>query len=134
MMSRIGIRGFTLIEVMVTTVILCLGTVFVQECLLRSANLLGRYAHTLKAQRWMSEKIWEAKEAVFYSDNPITGGQGGNFTDEGKEFSWNLKADSQGSGKDLYLIELEVQWEEGHRPVRLVRSLLATNIDKMHVS
>ena len=134
MMSKIGNKGFTLIEVMATTVILCLGTVFVQEGLLRSANLLGRYAHTLKAQRWMDEKILEAKESVFYSDNPLTGNQGGSFTDEGKEFSWNLNVGSQQGGKDLYLIELAVQWEEGHRPVHLMRSLLATNIDKVHVS
>ena len=134
MMSRIGSKGFTLIEVMVTTVILCLGTVFVQEGLLGSAKLLGRYAHTLKAERWMDERIVETKESLFYSGNPLTGNQAGSFVDEGKEFSWNLEVNSQAGGKDLFLIALTVRWEEGHRPVQLTRSLWATNIDKVQLS
>lgn len=118
--------GFTLIEVMLATVVLSVGTVLIQAGLLRSASLLSRYAHSLAAERWMDEKIWETKQSLFYSELPSEGAPAGSFTDSGKEFSWNLTVSPQ-EGKNLYLMELSVQWEEGHTPVSLKRTLLATN-------
>lgn len=133
MMLKTGNKGFTLIEVMLATVILSLGSVLIQEGLLRSATLIGRCEHTLTVQRWMDQKIWKTKESILYDpegDGASESGSG-TFLYEGKEFSWDLEADAQDSSNSLYLIKLSVSWNEGGRPIHLTKAMLAAKIEKI---
>lgn len=124
MTSRIGNKGFTFIEVMVTAAVLSLGTVMIQGGLLRAADILNRASNTLIARQWMDEKLWQAQEALLYSkeeDSPQE--TSGNFSEYGRDFNWSLAADSLGI--DLYELRLSVSWSQGGRPVEITKEIHA---------
>ena len=74
-----GVKGFSMIEVMIATVVLLLGTVMIHESFLRTADLFGRYLHTLKVRSWMDEQMWSAREAIVYSKTPAVDSRNGAF-------------------------------------------------------
>lgn len=119
-------RGFTLIEVMVTVVILALGTLMIQEGLLRAADLFGRHSNTVKVQRWVDEKIWQVRESFVYSDEVISDDQG-QFTQNGKLFTWALVVKSL-AGEDLKSLALSVAWKEGNRYVTMTKEMYAAKL------
>ncbi len=122
-----GRRGFSLMEVMVAVVVLALGTLFIQQGLLRSAHLYGLYVNSFKAKIWLDEKLWEAKEAALYSETP-GGGDSGAYTDQGKDFSWSTEV--QEIGKNLYSIKSAIEWAESGRPTRLAKEVYGYRQDK----
>ena len=114
-------KGFTLIELMITVAIFSLCTLLVQGGLLRSANFLGHYAHTLAARLWVEERLWQVRQQTFYSeeggDEAVSGS--GSFTESQKDFEWTVNPSIISSGKDLYEVDLRVAWLEGNRPTQL---------------
>ncbi len=124
MMSKTGIKGFTLIEVMFAVCILTLSTMVIQEGFLRSATLFGRYANTLIAKAWMEQKLWEIKEGLVYVPVPDLGGQSGSFQESKKSFEWSLDTGYARQGRDLYTLNFVVSWNEGNRLVRVTRSIV----------
>ncbi len=120
--SKIGNRrGFTLIELMAAVAILSLGTSLIQEGLLRSLTLLGRYSHSLKAQAWMDERLWQAEEDTFYAQEGGGGERAGEFTDEGKAYTWSLQSMPLNGTTALYSFKLIVVWAESGRTLSLTR-------------
>ncbi len=117
-------RGFTLVEVLMAVAMLALGTLLIQEGFLRSAYLYGRYANTMRASVWVNERLWQAREAVLFSEDPPAP-DGGEFTSEGVPFRWALGVEALPLAKDLYALKLTVDWSEGGRPLSLVREIYA---------
>jgi hypothetical protein len=109
---------------MLAVAILSLGAGLVQEGLLRSLTLLGRFSHTLTAQAWMHERLWEARQAALYSDAPDTGDKYGEFKAGGRSYNWSLHIEPV-SGNTLYSFKLSVMWTENGRTVDLVRECYA---------
>ncbi len=126
MTLRIGNKGLTLIEVMLTVSILSLGTVMIYQANLLSLGVYGRYVHRLSLQNWAEEKIWEAKEDIFNSDLPNTGEVSGSFNLLGKSYDWkrevSLTWESKDSKFSFYKILLTVSWDEEGKPTSLYRS------------
>ena len=129
-MSRTGTNspGFSMIEVMIATAVLLLGTVMLHESYLRTADLFGRYTHTLKVRTWMDEQLWAAKESLIYSKTPSTDPQTGTFVFLAKPYNWSQSISSL-SGPDLYAIRLGVNWNEGNQPVTLTKEIYAFRKD-----
>ncbi len=117
-----------MIEVMITTVVLLLGTVMIHESYLRRADLFGRYTHTLKVRSWMNEQLWAAKESLVYSQTPSTDPQSGTFVSSGRSYDWSQDIQSL-SGQNLYAIRLSVHWNEGNRPLNLIKETYAFKKD-----
>ncbi|GEM_PF-2289262 len=115
--------GFTLIEVMLAVVFLALGTLMIQEGFLRSANLYGRYVNTMRASVWMNGRLWGAREAVLALDEAPSSDNGELILD-GVPFHWAL--DVREVDKDLYALRLAMEWNEGSRPLSVIREIYAT--------
>jgi prepilin-type N-terminal cleavage/methylation domain-containing protein len=59
-----GGKGFTLIEVVLSIVVLAVGLVFVQRTLLGSFTALNTIEHWSQAEQILDEKIWDVKRRV----------------------------------------------------------------------
>lgn len=118
-------KGFTLVEVMVATVILALGTVFLSESFfisLDSYNYCSRYLQVLS---WADEKVWEAEEALSRLGPAASFNNAGEFTEKGRNFTWYLAHTPLESDGSLYKVDFEMSWQEGARKARIQRSTYA---------
>jgi prepilin-type N-terminal cleavage/methylation domain-containing protein len=118
-------KGLTLIELMVAVAVLCLGSTLIQEGLLRSLSLLGRHSHTLNAEIWMDERLWQAKQDAFYSESLDRSDKLGEFTADGRSYNWSLAVMPLSGGGGLYSFKLSVFWTEDGRTVDLVKESYA---------
>ena len=118
--------GFTLIEVMVTVVILSLGTLVIHEGLLRSADVLVHTNSQLVAEEWFSDKTWDVEESLFFSEEDSEQAASGTFTEVNRNFDWSVATTPVSGGNKLYLINLNLLWHEGNKEVHLNRAFYAT--------
>lgn len=137
-MSRTGTKnpssGFTLVEIMVTSAVLALGTVAVFQSNLMNLNVYGRYVNLLSIQNWADEKMWEAKEAIYQNDFPDEMKTSGEFEGTVKTYRWELETEPNPSNEigsnSLYEITLNVSWLEGNQTARLTRKSFVLKIKK----
>jgi len=121
MMSRIGSKGFTLVEIMVTVAVLSFGIVMLYQAFFTCLNAFGYSLRRLDAQRWMDEKIWEMEDELIRSGTLMTGEHAGSFIDKNKNFGWKMSINLIGEAQDVYLyrLTLNVCWKEAQRDVSL---------------
>lgn len=131
MTSRIGNKGFTLIEVMVATAVLSLGAVLISESFFISLDSFDYYANYLTLASWADEKLWGAQDQLSRFGNAAQIQPGGRIVNRNKDIGWSLSSsvvdEAKGlpSGLSLYRINLDLSWQEGHRKARLSRSAYA---------
>ncbi len=111
---------------MVTVAVLSLGTLLIQQGLLRSADIINHYNNQLSAETWAAQKVWDIRESFFYSAGGKAPDSGGSFTESGKDFDWSLETKSVSGTDQLYFIHLDIRWLEGNKPVNLDKSLYMT--------
>jgi prepilin-type N-terminal cleavage/methylation domain-containing protein len=136
--SVISVKGFSLIEVMVATATLSLGTVLIYGAFFISLDSFNYYSNYLSVIPWMDEKIWQAQDdlskfgaltQIGTTDEPRTFDKvRGEFQKAGKTFRWNLNYYPIDDG--LYRIDLNLYWQEGQRKVKLLRSAYAIYKEK----
>jgi len=107
-------RGFTFVEVLITTVILALGSVLIYSSFFISLDAFQHYFNYLNVSSWADEKIWITQDEL---------ARFGILANE--NFKWNLTYDSIDQTNGLYRIELVISWREGRRSGRLLRSAYA---------
>ena len=126
MTLRIGNKGLTLIEVMLTVSLLSLATVMIYQANILSLGVYGRYSHRLGLQSWAEEKIWESKQSILESENPEAGESSGSFQHLGRDYDWksetNLIWESEDKKIYFYDVRLTISWEEDGKPAFLYRS------------
>lgn len=114
MTSRIGTKnGFTLIEAMIATIILALGTTFLSRSFfitLDSYNYCSRY---LQVMSWVDEKVWEAEENLSRLGAAASLNNAGSFTEKGRDFKWYLAYSPLNADGSLYKVDFEMSWQEG---------------------
>jgi hypothetical protein len=117
-----------MIEVMIASAVLLLGTVMIHESYLRTADLFSHYSNTLKVRSWMNEQAWAARESLVYSQTPSNDPQSGIFVSSERPYNWSQDV-SPLSGPNLYTIRLSVLWSEGNRPLNLTKEIYAFKKD-----
>ena len=124
MTSRTGTNkgGFTLIEALIATIILALGTTFLSRSFfitLDSYNYCSRY---LQVMSWADEKVWEAEEKLSRLGAAASLNNAGIFTEKGRDFKWYLAYSPLDADGSLYKVDFEMSWQEGARNARIQRS------------
>ena len=114
---------------MAAAVILAVGTLLLQGGMLRTANLYGRYKHTLYASQWAQNKLWEARELLVYSDPSELSSDQGSVEAGGRTYRWDL--DVKSLAENLYSVRLSVKWLESGVPVSLNREIYAFKAKKV---
>jgi prepilin-type N-terminal cleavage/methylation domain-containing protein len=121
MMLRTGRRSFTLIEVLVSVAILSVGIVFIFRSFFTCLNAFGRYVTYLNIMPWMNEQLWRAEDEIIRTGKPVSPSNQGEFTYEGKKFSWYLVSSPVDKNERLYRLDLAVSWQEARKQMTLNR-------------
>ena len=126
LISGISDKGFTLVEVMVATVVLVVGVVVIFEAFLLSLDALAVFNNRLNAQWFFDEKIWQVQNRL---DEPA-----GSFMpkeDNGiirlgtEEYSWASTMQLVDPRQELYRIKLNLNWQQGNKKIELSAQTMA---------
>lgn len=112
---QLNCRGFSLIELMLTVSFVMLGAILLQGSYMRSAEIFGRYTHSLDAMVWMQEQVAKAKEELLTSEEYAPSDSGAIQTG-GKSINWSRET-SPAAGTHLYAINMKLSWKEGPKAV-----------------
>ena len=124
--ESVGKNGFTLIEVMITVAILSLGTLLIQQGLLRSSDILNHYNSQLAVEAWADQKIWDAREALLFAEEGGLTETSGSFTESGRNFDWSIETKLNSGTDQLYFVHLKTTWLEGNRPISFGKAMYVT--------
>ena len=115
------LRSFTLVEVLVTTVVLSLGAVLLYNAFFISLDSFNYYSNYLKALPWMEEKVWRSQDFLTHLKSSEQIDRDGEFKSGNKSFIWHLAFNQVNDLDGLYKIALTVFWRQGRKDVSLSR-------------
>jgi len=118
-------RGaFTLLELIVTVVILSSGILFIYKGFLTSLDISYYVKHYLYAQLWMEEKLCGINDEFKRYKAPFLPQTSGSFNEGNNKFWWQVSYSLIGSTEkmSIYDANLIVNWKEGRRNIKLVRA------------
>jgi prepilin-type N-terminal cleavage/methylation domain-containing protein len=118
-------RGFTLIEVMVTVVILSLGAVLLYSAFFTSLDSFNYCVNYVKVIPWMDEKVWQAQDFLSHFNQSEQLDREGEFKNGNKNFNWRLFYNQVDELQGLYKIALTVFWRQGQRTITVSRTAYA---------
>jgi len=126
-MLKIGTRGFTLIEVMVATCILALGTVLIYEAFFISWDAFNYALNYLNVANWIDEKI-QAAEVILSREGSLNIPTEGEFRVGQHTFFWHIESIPIDEIKDtakLFKIEFSLNQKKTKRGLSISRQAYA---------
>ena len=118
-------KGFTLIEVLVTTAVLAFGIVSIFQALFIIMTAFSYISHYLDVVSVADEKVWQAQDTLMRLGPKATFAPQGEFDIGGKKYDWTLAVQLSDPAGNLSRIDLSTRWKEGHRDYSLERSAYA---------
>lgn len=129
MISKIGNNntGFTLVEVMITTVILSLMALLIYQAFFISLDAFNYCYNYLTVVSFADEKVWQAQDDLSRFGALANTSEKGKLVNKNKNFIWNLSNNPIGftETQRLYKINLILSWREGDRNVKISRTAFA---------
>jgi prepilin-type N-terminal cleavage/methylation domain-containing protein len=118
-------KGFTLIEVMVASVVLAIGIVLVYEAFFLSLDSFNYSANYLEVIPWLDEEIWLAQDNIRRLGDLAAVDNSGDFINNGRTFNWSLNFRCLDIPSGLYALNLDLCWREGRKEKRISRTAYA---------
>jgi prepilin-type N-terminal cleavage/methylation domain-containing protein len=115
-------KGFTLIEVLVTTAVLAFGIVSIFQALFIVMTAFSYISHYLDVVSVADEKVWQAQDTLMRLGPKAALATQGEFDTGGKKYDWSLSAQMVDQAGNLYKVDLTTRWKEGRRDYKLERS------------
>jgi len=116
--------SFTLIEVMITVVILITGILFIYRSFFSSLNISSYAKHYIYALVWSDSKMEDIESNLKRFKIPVFPKTSGVFKMHNKKFLWSLTYSllAATENMDMYEVDLRIGWKEGKRNVKLEKS------------
>ena len=127
---RRSLRGFTLLEVLITVAVLALGATLIYQSFFIAVDSYNYYSTFLKISPWMDEKIWQAQNDLRHLGAASAISTGGELEVNNKNINWSLVYNSLDQADRLYQIDLVLFWPQGSRQAKLSRSAYAIHAEK----
>ena len=124
------LKGFTLLEVMITAAVLALGASLIYQSFFIAVDSSNYYSTLLKITPWMDEKIWQAQNNLKHSGSGAAIPAGGLLEVNNKSINWNLTYNSLDQAGSLYQVDLALSWPQSGRQAKLSRSAYAIHLEK----
>lgn len=115
-------KGFTLIEVLVTTAVLSFGIVSVFQALFIIMSAFGYVSSYLNVIPALDEKMWEVSDAIRRLGPQAPVAKQGIFEFSGRKYEWKAAVLTADKEAELYRIDLAAEWKEGRRENEIIRS------------
>jgi len=119
------LKGFTLLEVMITTAVLALGAALIYQSFFIAVESFNYYSTLLKVTPWMDEKIWQAQNELKLLGSGAAISSGGQVNINNKDISWGLTYNGLDQSGTFYNVDLVASWPQGIRQAKLSRSVYA---------
>ena len=120
-----GQNGFTLIEVMLSVVLLSVGLVAINQALLKSLSTLAYLQTRGQANSITQNKIWEIQSAAWNQNEAPSRKEDGVLLGTHQAFNYKLQSVTVRGSELLYEIRLAVRWLESGKELGLQRSFYA---------
>jgi prepilin-type N-terminal cleavage/methylation domain-containing protein len=130
MMLRTGNKGFTLLEVMIATVVLSLGATLIYQSFFISIDSFDYYSTLFKTIPWMDEKIWQAQDELARLGPAAQLETQGKLNTGSRDIMWNLAYNSIDETGSLFQVNLALSWPQARKTIRLSRSAYANYFKK----
>ncbi|MCM8780611.1 MAG: prepilin-type N-terminal cleavage/methylation domain-containing protein [Candidatus Omnitrophica bacterium] len=121
MMSRIGNRSFTLIEIMVTTVIFVLGVLLIYQAFFISLDSFNYCLDYLRIAPCLDETIWQAQDSITHFNIAPNLEPACEFILMPKDRQWEFGCSVIDKNQNLYRINLRATWRRGKKDVSISR-------------
>ncbi len=115
-------RGLTLIEILVSVVILASAVVFIMQALARSTFTLALAKNRLAAYAFSSAKMAELETA--YAQGAVPKEGAGHFRVGRDEFDWRVDASASSEDPQLERVTPTVEWRQGSNAYESQMSML----------
>ena len=107
--TRLDKKGFLLLEVLVSVVIISVGLVYIIRSFSISTRAIATSRDYIKAASLMEDKLWELEEA-----RQVARGEDSGYFDDERKFTWELKAEEE-EESPVNKTELNVSWKRRER-------------------
>ena len=117
--------GFTLIEVMITAVVLAFGVLAVYNAFFLSLNGLNYYSDYLRVFPLLDEVFWQARNAISRQGKLENSASRGEFRTGNRNVFWNIAyalEDEVNAASSLYKVDLKVSFNAARGQVNLSRT------------
>jgi len=118
-------KAFTLIEIMVTTVVVSLTAVLVYETYFRSLDLLNYCYDYFGVVSRAEERMWQAQNELTRFNTLMETPTNEVLTLDNKSFVWALSYSGIGDIYGLYRIDSALSWQEGRKKMVISRTAYA---------
>lgn len=117
--------GFTLIEVMITAVVLAFGVLAVYNAFFVSLDGLNYYSNYLRVFPFLDEVFWQAQNAISRQGKLGNSASKGEFKAGNRNVSWNIAyapQDENNTALAFYKVDLLVSFNTSRGQVNLSRA------------
>ncbi len=111
------VQGLTLVEVLVSVVLIAVGTVVVMQALAKVAQAQAIAEDRAQAYLIASTKMAEAELATM-DGTPLSEHDGGHLRVNQQPFDWTLNATTSAEDAQVQAITLAVSWSRGQKTYR----------------
>ncbi len=121
--GRGSLTGFTLIEIMVSVVVLAIGIIAIFEAFLMSLDITGFFNSRLNAQSFIHEKFFQIQELLDLPQGAFApSSDSGTVTIASKQFNWQMNLVLTDVQQELYTVNIVMSWQEGNKSQRIQRA------------
>lgn len=122
---KINSAGFTLVEVMITAVVLAFGVLAVYNAFFVSLDGLNYYSDYLRVFPLLDEVFWQAQNALSLQGKLENSAARGEFKAGNRDVSWNISyalEDEINDAAALYKITFSASFNTGRGQISLSRT------------